>query len=137
MSYEYYLQAYLREDFQQIPTASILSILEDFIVSREKSYIGLEFEEGNGCGIYINVTDPFVSGFSISRPCYSKLLGECIYKVMLLGNFVFFEPDGKGPIILSPATEAHLPVDMIESLGKPGIAETEERFLELYFNNRE
>lgn len=136
MSYEYFLQAHLHEDLQQIPTADILSIFEDFIVSREENYIQLEFEEGNSCGVYIDTMDPFVSGFSVDRPCYSKQLGECLYKVMLLGNFVFFEPDGKGPIIVSPATEAHLPADMIETLGNPAIAESKESFLELYFNNR-
>ncbi len=136
MSYEYYLQAHLEEDVQEIPTASILSIFENFIVAKDEDYISLEFEEGNSCDIYMNTTDPSISSFMVSRPCDSRQLGKCLYKVMLLGNFVFYEPDGKGPIIVSSATEAHLPADMIESLGKPAIAGSEEQFLELYFNNR-
>lgn len=55
---------------------------------------------------------------------------------MLLGNFVFFEPDGKQPIIVNPATESHLPVAMSETLGKPAVAESLDDFLVLYFNNR-
>lgn len=136
MSYEYYLQAHLEKDAQQIPTTGILSIFEDFIVERGENYIRVEFEEGNSCDIFIDLNDPFESGFMISRPCHSKQLGKCIYKVMLLGNFVFYEPDGKGAIIVNPETEYHLPVDMIEALGRPTLAESEDDFLELYFNNR-
>lgn len=136
MSYEYYLQAHLKEEAQRIPTARILSIFEDFITGRGENYIRVEFEEGNSCDIFIDLNEPFESGFMISRPCYSKQLGRCIYQVMLLGNFVFYEPDGKGAIIANPATEYHLPADMIEALGKPVLAESEDDFLELYFNNR-
>jgi hypothetical protein len=136
MSYEYYLQAHLKEEAQQIPTAHILSVFEDFITARGENYIRVEFEEGNSCDIFIDPNEPFEDGFMISRPCQSKQLGKCIYQVMLLGNFVFYEPDGKGAIIVNPATEYHLPADMIEALGKPALAESEDDFLELYFNNR-
>jgi len=136
MSYEYFLQAHLHQDAQEIPTESILLIFKDYIIAKDESYIDLQFEEGNSCTIYIDTTGSTVDNFMVSRPCYSKQLGECLYQVMLLGNFVFFEPDGKHPIILSLATEAHLPIDMIETLGKPAVAEGMNDFLELYFNNR-
>ncbi|GAA3942726.1 hypothetical protein GCM10022209_42740 [Chitinophaga oryziterrae] len=55
---------------------------------------------------------------------------------MLLGNFAFFEADGKYMITAAPSVEAHLPVDMIETLGKPAVAESLEEFLKLYHNNR-
>ena len=136
MSYEYFLQAHLNQDFQEILTESILTIFKDYITARDQRYIDLEFEEGNSCTIYIDTTSPTTTGFMISRPCYSRRLAECLYQVMLLGNFVFYEPDGKAPIIIHPATEEHLPTDMVEALGKPAIGESKERFLELYFTNR-
>ncbi len=55
---------------------------------------------------------------------------------MLLGNFVFFEPDGKQPILVNASVEAHLPAGMIEAFGKPAVAKNLDDFLELYFNNR-
>ncbi|PZR08784.1 MAG: hypothetical protein DI539_22475 [Flavobacterium psychrophilum] len=136
MLYEYYLQAHLNQDFQEVSTESVLAIFKDYITAREASYIDLEFEEGNSCTIYMDTTNLMTTGFVISRPCYSRRFGECLYEVMLLGNFVFFEPDGKAPIIISPAAEEHLPIDMVESLGKPAIGKSKESFLELYSNNR-
>lgn len=136
MSYEYYLQAHLNQDCQQIPTESILAIFIDHIATKDETYIDLEFEEGNSCTIYMDTTSSTIDGLMISRPCDSRRLGECLYQVMLLGNFVFYEPDGKGPIVVNPETEAHLPFDMVESLGKLAISKSKEGFLELYFNNR-
>jgi len=136
MAYEYFLQAHLLQDSQEIATESILSIFKDYISAINDNYIDLKFEEGNRCTIYIDTKDSTVSHLMVSRPCYSRQLGQCLYQVMQLGNFVFFEPDGKQPIILNSAVEAHLPEDMIEALGKPAVAEDLEAFLELYFKNR-
>jgi hypothetical protein len=136
MSYEYFLQAHLNYGSQEISTEKILSIFEEHITAKDESYIDLQFDQENNCTIYIDTKKSTVNGFMVSRPCYCKQLGECLYKVMLLGNFVFFEPDGKHPIIVNPATESHLPVDMSETLGKPAVAKSLDDFLELYFNNR-
>jgi hypothetical protein len=136
MSYEYFLQAHIHQDSQLIPTESILSIFRDYTTSKDDTYIELQFDEENSCTIYIDTNDETVDSFMVSRPCYSRQLGECLYKVMLLGNFVFFEPDGKQPIIVNAETESHLPVDMTEAIGKPVVAKSLDDFLELYFNNR-
>jgi hypothetical protein len=136
MSYEYYIQAHIDQDGQEIPTVQVLSIFEPFIIEKEDSYIELQFAEDEKCTIYLDTNSTTISHFMVSRPCGSKQLGECLYQVMLLGNFVFFEPDGKRPILVNSATEAHLPTDMMEVLGKPLVAKNLEDFLELYFNNR-
>jgi hypothetical protein len=136
MSYEYFLQAHRNQESQEISTENILSIFKDHITQKDESYIDLQFEDGNSCTIYMDTAGATVNSFMISRPGYSRQLGECLYQVMLLGNFVFFEPDGKQPLILNSTTEDHLPEGMTEALGKPAIAESLEEFLELYFNNR-
>ncbi|MCS3795888.1 hypothetical protein [Niastella sp. OAS944] len=136
MSYEYFLQAHLHQDSQEISTESILAIFSKYIIAKDETYIDLQFDEENRCTIYIDTIDSTVSGFMVSRPCGSKQLGECLYNVMLLGNFVFFEPDGKQPILVNTAAESHLPEDMIEALGRPAVAKSMDEFLELYFNNR-
>jgi hypothetical protein len=136
MSYDYFLQAHFQEEPQNIPTEAILAIFAPFTKEKGEEFIDLEFGEGNSCTIYITTTDVAVSGFSVNRPCDSRQLGECLYRVMSLGNFVFFEPDGKQPIILDSAIEGHLPGDMVEALGKPAVAGSEEDFLAFYFNKR-
>lgn len=135
MSYEYFLQAHLHQEAQKIPTERILSIFKHYIVAKDKAYIDLLFDESNSCTIYLDTEEPDNSGFMVSRPCSAKL-GECLYKVMLLGNFIFFEPDGKYIIAVSPSVEAHLPKDLIETSGKPVVVESLEDFLKLYHSNR-
>lgn len=135
MSYEYFLQAHLHQEAEKIPTESILSVFEPYIIAKDETSIDLEFDEINSCTIYLDTEEADNSGFMVSRPCDDKL-GECLYKVMLLGNFAFFEPDGKHIITVSPSVEAHLPMDLIETLGKPLVAASLEEFLKLYNNNR-
>lgn len=135
MSYEYFLQAHLHQEAQKIPTEKILSIFKRYIVAKDESSIDLQFDESNSCTIYLDTEEPGNSGFMVSRPCEAEL-GECLYEVMLLGNFAFFEPDGKHIITVSPSVEAHLPKDMMETLGKPVVGESQEDFLKLYTNNR-
>lgn len=135
MSYEYFVQAHLNQDFQEISTERILSVFKKHITRQDATYIDLTFDEINGCTIYIDTQEPTTSGFTVSRPCGSKQLGVYLYEVMLLGNFVFYEPDGKHPIIINPTTAAHLPPDMMETLGEPAVADSLDAFLELYFNN--
>lgn len=135
MSYEYYLQAHLSGDSQGVSTESILEVFRDYVVRKNQTYIDLDFSEGNSCSVYLDTEEPANSNLMISRPCGDKL-GECLFKVMLLGNFVFYEPDGAHMIIVNPDVEAHLPEDMIASLGKPVVASDLETFLELYAANR-
>ena len=136
MSYDYYLQAHLNEDFQEISTEMILAIFEKYTLKKHEDYIELLFDDLNSCTVFINTNDQTTQQICINRPCGDQRLGECIYRVMQLGNFVFFEPDGKQPIILNAETENNLPPDMIESLGKPAIAMDLKEFLNLYNYNR-
>ncbi len=130
MSHAYFLQAHLNREPQNIPTINILEIFRDYIVEKGETYIDLEFDEGNSCTIYLDTDEPNNSGFMVSRPCSGRLW-ECLYEVMLLGNFVFFEPGGLSMIIVNPEVERHLPTNMIESLGKPVVVQNRESFLKL------
>jgi hypothetical protein len=135
MSYEYFLQAHIDQGSQEISTERILSIFREYIVAGGDTYIDLRFDERNSCTIYLDVSEPTVSGFMVSRPCGGKL-GDCLYEVMQLGNFVFFEPEGKHMIAARAFSATHLPEDMVETLGEPVLGETRESFLALYSNNR-
>jgi len=136
MSYEYFLQAHLLGEDQPIATAGIVQIFAPYITHREETFIDLEFDDRNQCTVYFDQESPTTSHITISRPCGDQRLGVCLYEIMQLGNFVFFEPDGKRPILLTQDAIEHMPPDMIESLGNPVIARNKEEFLEFYFNNR-
>jgi hypothetical protein len=94
MSYEYYLQACEDQGPQQVLTEPILAIFAPFIVKRDATYIDLEFDEMNQCTVYLETDGSTIDGLMISMPCGAEALVRCIYEVMRLGFFVFFEPDG-------------------------------------------
>lgn len=139
MSYEYYLQACENQAPQEIPTHKIVEIFEPYIVSRntEFNYLDLVFDDLNHCSVYVDLGDPTTNGITISRPCGTEAMVRCMYEVMRLGYFVFFEPDGHGMITLLPETEAHLLEGMVESLGTPAVASSWEEFYSLWENNRD
>jgi len=136
MAYEYFLQAHLLGADQPIATAKIVEVFARYITHREETFMELEFDDRNQCTIYLDQESPTTSHLTISRPCGDERLGACLYEVMQLGNFVFFEPEGKHPILLDSDVLEHLPPDMIDSLGNPVIARDKEEFLAFYFNNR-
>ncbi|MBW8684361.1 hypothetical protein [Chitinophaga rhizophila] len=135
MSYDYFLQAHLHSGSEMIATEKILAIFEIYVVAKDSSYIDLRFDDDSTCTIYMDIDAPYNDGLVVNRPC-SGQLAECLYQVMQLGNFVFFEPDGIHMIIIDAAVEQHLPEDMIDTLGKPVVADTFDSFLGLYNNNR-
>lgn len=139
MSYEYFLQACENQMPQGVPTQKIIEIFEPYIVSRnaELHYLDLEFDTLNHCSIYIDLNEPTTDYITISRPCGIEAMVRCMYEVMQLGYFVFYEPDGHGMIALLPETQAHLMEGMVESLGAPVIASNWEEFYYLWENNRD
>jgi hypothetical protein len=137
MSYDYFLQAYLHKDDQEISTEKILRIFERFITKKEDGCIEVQFDDKNSCTVYMETEKPFIDNITINRPCSGEEFPRCLYEIMQLGNFIFFEPDGNYPIILNPETEEHLPEDMVESLGKPKVADGLESFSQLLANARD
>ncbi|WP_343693182.1 hypothetical protein [Chitinophaga sp.] len=135
MSYEYFLQAHLNQGAQEVPTERILSIFSDYIIVKDKTFIDVRFDESNSCTVYMDTEEAYNTGLMVSRPCGGKL-GACLYAVMRLGNFVFYEPDGVHVLVVNAAVIPHLPEDMITALGMPVVGETLDKFLELYNNNR-
>jgi len=136
MSYEYFLQAHLLGENQPIATDKIVQVFAPYIADRGESFLDLAFDDSNQCTIYLDLESPTTSHLTISRPCGDPRLGECLYEVMQLGNFVFFEPDGRHPILLTQSAIENMPPDMIDSLGEPVVARNKNEFLEFYFNNR-
>lgn len=135
MSYEYFLQAHCNGKPQEISTGKILAILNAYITEKGEDYVDLQFDKENSCTIYFDANGSTVDSLMVSRPCSGKL-AECLYQIMLLGNFVFLEPDGKSPIVLMAETIGHLPPGIIEAFGPPSVAADMDAFLALYPDNR-
>ncbi|WP_127130306.1 hypothetical protein [Pseudoflavitalea rhizosphaerae] len=136
MAYEYYLQAYFNQEPQEIPVDFIIPLLAKYVSNAGENFFDICFDPENRCTVFMDRNSKFIGNLTISRPCSGPDLCELIYQLMQTGNFIFFEPDGKYAIILSANIEAHLPPEMIETLGKPKTAVSKEHFFELLTNAR-
>jgi hypothetical protein len=135
MSYNYFISAFTNQESPQIATEKLLAIVDQYMVNRDENAIDLIFGKDERCTLFIN---SFVPGFDgmMTDACDHELFLRCLYDIMQLGNFVFYEPNGKAMIILSPEVEAHLPESMIETMGQPLVADDFESFKTLFYNNR-
>ena len=58
MSYNYFLDANLKKDSQEISTEKLLAILGPYITNRDENAIDLEFSGNERCTIFINSFKP-------------------------------------------------------------------------------
>lgn len=128
MSTEWFISAFKNKEPQNIPIKNVLEIFSAYKIKMDNNCIILELHNGT-IDIYLDLTENTISDLMISRPLRDKKMYRVLFKIMSLGNFILFAPDGNYPIILDKYTEHEFPDDMIEVLGKPKIAENERKFL--------
>jgi hypothetical protein len=130
MSTEWFLQAHNNGEDQYIYVKNVIEIFSNYEFSKFDKGIDIKLLEGT-VSIYFDVFEDEISHLMISRPIKSKELENIIYRIMELGNFIFFVSDGNYPIMLKQDIENNLPDGMVESLGKPKIAKSEMEFSNL------
>ncbi len=64
-----------------------------------------------------------VSSVTVSRPTDSKQLWDAVYSLLRVGYGVFYFPGG-GPLIASSQAAAHLPPELVETLGPAIVAQS-------------
>lgn len=135
MSYDFFWNAHLNGQPQQIPTGKFLAIFEKYIVNRDENAVDLCFDDGESCVVYMNSLDAGFDGMMTSSCCHEQFL-QCMFELMQLGNFIFYEPDGKGSITTEPDIEKHLLPGMTESIGNVQVGADWQSFRHLIINNR-
>lgn len=130
MATEWYIQAFREGEEQFIYIENILKIFPEYKIEKEYGCVIVKLSN-SFIDFYIDFTDKQTSGITVSRPDKDVELINIIYKIMELGNFVFYTADGLYPIVLREIVEKELPKDMIEALGKPKLAINKISFMDL------
>ena len=128
MSTEWFLQAHVNGRDQPVDAAKIL-----FEIRREKTKewresIDVFFEDGQFSTFFIDAAASVISSIMVARPVKAVRLNELLFRIMKLGNFILFAPDGAFPIALVADIEAHLPPGMVQGIGAPRIAHSSVEF---------
>ena len=134
MGRDVYFQAHLDGGPEGLLAEDILGCFADYISDKADNFVGLTFSEQDGRGIYIDTGSETVNGFTVSRPGVVPALGECLYRVMKLGNFVMFEAGELPTVVVDEKVVEHLPVGMVEALGEPRVAGDLKAFMDIWEN---
>jgi hypothetical protein len=127
MSISWYISAFENKKEQNIPTTDIMKIFSEYKIKKSNDGIDIELD-GDRVTVFVDLTKDKISYLSVSRPIASNELNKILFKIMKLGNFILYVPEGVYPIIVNKNIEKEFPDDMIKTLGKPKIAENEEEF---------
>ena len=130
MATEWYLQAYENGKNQLISKDKITFLFGTEIIHKQSKSVDVALPDGD-ITIYIGDIEDVVSGLMISRPIKSMYLYKMVYEIMQLGNFIFYAPGGKFPILTNSNTINEVPIGMLETLGCPKIAHDFKEFVEL------
>jgi len=130
MSTEWYINAFKNKDEQNVPLQDIMKICQEYEFEIFNDNIELKLNSEKVC-LFFDQAENKISHLTVLRPTINAELKKILYRIMKLGNFILFAPEGNYPIILDESTESELPNDMTEALGKPKIAGNEDEFSSL------
>ena len=128
MSAEWFLHAHVNGRDQPIDVAKILFEIRKEKTEERRESIDVIFEGGQFSTFFIDPTASVVSSIMVWRPVKAVRLNELLFRIMKLGNFILFAPDGAFPIALVADIVAHLPPGMVQGIGAPRIAHSSVEF---------
>ena len=127
MATEWFIQAFENGEEQNILVKDIMNILSDYIIEIGDNNVVIKLSDEK-VNLFFEINEEEISDLTVSRPIENNELLEIIYKIMGLGNFILYAPNGEYPIILKSGIKNELPYDMIEAIGKPKVAINEIEF---------
>lgn len=122
MSTEWFLHAHVNGRDQPVDVAKILFEIRREKIEERRESIDVFFEDGQFSTFFIDPAATVVSSIMVWRPAQAVRLNELLFRIMKLGNFILFAPDGAFPIALVADIAAHLPPGMVQGIGVPRIA---------------
>ena len=121
MSFDIFVQCFDRGSSSSIERDRVRKLFGSVLVESGPQVWQLRYDEMNSCDVSVTADladSAMIQGFSIHRPCGDKRLWQSLAHVLSLGNLVLYFPGG-APLIADERVADHLPLAMVESLGKP------------------
>ncbi len=114
-----------------IDTKKVTEIIERRNFIKKDDYYEVIFDNENSTIINISSSLNQLSSITVSRPCLDKELGNLLFEIMALDNFILYALEGHYPIVLYKKVISNLPKGMIETIGTPMIAKDKKEFNDL------
>jgi hypothetical protein len=124
MGFEVYIRFFGETERVGLPRDSIRSLFPVIEEESEPDYWQIRYDNKNSCKIGVTSRESdrgMLKGMYVDRPCGDLRLWEGLLSIVRMGAVVMFWPGGP-PVIASQDVAAGLPVDMIDSIGAPRVA---------------
>ena len=133
MGFEVYLQCFGESERTGISRAAVRSLFPVIEEESERDYWRVRYDNKNLCEIGVTAMtsdNEMLKSFYVDRPCGDLRLWEGLLAVLRMGSVVIFWPGGP-PVVALEAVAAHLPEDLIDSIGQPKLVSSAEELLGL------
>ena len=127
MSTEFYVQLFESGNEKLIDSKKIAEIIEKRNFIKKDDNYEVIFANQNSTTLQICSSNCL----TVLRPCKDEALGNLLFEIMALDNFILYMPEGLYPIVLDESVIANLPEGMIEAIGNPKIAKEKKEFYDL------
>jgi len=124
MSFDVFLQCHEFGSSAGIPRAAVRRLFPVDEARSGPDYWHVEYDKRNTCTIDLGTlesNEELLQSICLNRPCEVVAFWEGVMEVLRLGNVVLYFPGCPCPLVASGSVGHHLPVDLIESLGRPQV----------------
>src|SRR5689334_23206466 len=124
MSFDVFISCFMHGQASGVPEADVRSILGSALQGTPdaSSWQVTYGQDYSTFCISRDDNDPTqIASITVNRPIADSRLWDDLHKVLSLGNFVLFFPDGRCPLVARKDAVPHLPRDMIDALGEPEV----------------
>jgi len=122
MSFELYVQSFKDGEPAGIPLGVIRTAFGGFLSEQERDYWHITYGPSDSCELALSALPNSLAQvhcITIARPCSNPRFWSSLIELLSIGNTVLYFPGCSGPMVLNAGAAAHLPPDMLASLGKP------------------
>jgi hypothetical protein len=124
MSFDIFVQCFQVGESATIPRSAVRALFPVVESRSDTSSWQVEYDELHSCTFYVDEPRPgddAMDGFMLNRPTRHPRLWDALFQVLQLGPVVLYFPGCDAPLVASEFAARQLPVDMINSIGKPRI----------------
>lgn len=118
MSFDLFVGCFRNGKKATFPRSLVDEYFGPYVTAKHPECLTLTFDASSQSYLYVEEASA-IDGFSINRPCTSSKLYEALLSLLRSENLALYMPGNCPPLIANPSAAAHLPKDMVDSLGPP------------------
>jgi hypothetical protein len=120
MSFDVFLQCYAGEPLG-VPRRAVRALFPIVEDASEPDHWRVRYDSASWCTITVapaKSDSELITSLCVNRPCGEPQFWESMLTILRMGSVILYWPGG-GPVVAGQASAKELPLEIVESLGKP------------------